>query len=164
LRASAVAGLGGERSERSRPRPVCGRRSTRRGGGGCTSRPIRRGDLEVVEPAPGPLGLDQLGLVPADHRLRERVVERGATAPTEGLNPALSSRCCGPATRTGCRGRGEPPGLPVATTDSGPVLAARGEQPGTRGGASPAGLRRRRRWHARRPEMLRRRDRRRPSR
>ena len=46
--------------------------------------------FDVVDRAPGPALADQLGLVQADDRLRQRVVVRGAYAADRGFDAGLS--------------------------------------------------------------------------
>jgi len=51
------------------------------------SRPILRGELEVVEAFPRPPRFDQFGLVEADHRLGQSVVVGRADGSGRGLDP-----------------------------------------------------------------------------
>ena len=50
------------------------------------------GGLDLVDVAPGPFVVDQLGLVQADLRLREELSYASPTDPTDGSMPSSMSR------------------------------------------------------------------------
>jgi hypothetical protein len=57
-----------------------------------TSRLLERGVLDVIEALPGSAAADQLGLVEAEDRLRQGVVEQSPLDPTDVTAPCSPRR------------------------------------------------------------------------